>query len=284
MSRAHFAWLPVAAYVLGCGAHDFQARVNTLVARGAYAEAVTATRREPELEKALASAVLKQAARSNDAERRRRAFAELQLAGTRGRSVLQDLTRSSEPVTRALAYSALWSLGDSTARDALAPLATDADPELAALGYSALDADADRPLLMAALTEPNHARRSAAVRVLGKAEAEPEIQTALESVAKLDPEADVRAAAVAALGRYGAGAEPALVRALDDAAESVRFSAIAALTHVASESALARLARDLGAAPTPETLTAAASLLRLTPPREVDRARGVLERALSSAE
>jgi HEAT repeat protein len=287
MSRAQLGWLLILAHVLGCGAHDLQARMNTLVARGAYAEAVAATRaggREPELEKALANAVLAQAASSANAERRRRAFGELQLAGIRARPLLDDLTRSGEPLTRALAWQALLQLGDDAARDALRPLADSADPELAALGYSALDAERDRRRLMAALTEPNRARRLAAVSVLGAGEPAPEVRIALESVAKFDPEAALRASALGALAHYGASATPAIERALADEAQPVRVAAISALARIAGERELLLVGRDLGSVPSAETLTAAAALLRSSPAREPERAQGVFERGLSSGD
>ncbi|HKP64464.1 MAG TPA: HEAT repeat domain-containing protein, partial [Polyangiales bacterium] len=236
--------------------------MNTLVQRGAYAEAVAATRsggREPELEKALAQAVLEQAARSDNAERRRRAFGELQLAGTRARPLLQSLTRSSEPLTRALAWNALFQLGDSGARDELRPLADSPDPDIAALGYGALDAERDRPRLMAALVEPNRARRASAVRVLGSGDDAPQIRLALEAVAKLDPDAGVRAAALGVLGRYGSEATPTIERALGDEAQPVRIAAISALARIAGPHELDLVARDLGSIPRPETLTAAAA-------------------------
>jgi HEAT repeat protein len=287
MLQRRLGWLLIAGHVLGCGAQDLQARMNTLVQRGAYAEAVAATRaqgREPELEKALAKAVLEQAARSADAERRRRAFGELQLAGTRARPLLRSLTNSSEPLTRALAWQALSQLGDGAARDELRPLADSADPELAALGYTALDAESDRPRLVAALTEPNRARRLAAVRVLGAGERAPEVRSALESVAKFDPEAGVRAAALGALAHYGSEASAAIERALADEAQPVRIAAISALARIAGERELMLVGRDLGAVPSPESLTAAAALLRSNPAREADRAQAVFERALASGD
>jgi HEAT repeat protein len=106
----------------------------------------------------------------------------------------------------------------------------------------------------------------------------------LEGAAKLDPEPAVRAAALAALADYGSAATPAIERALSDEAQPVRVAAISALARIAGPRELALLGRDLGAVPSPETLTAAAACLRLSPAHEVERARAVLERALVSGD
>jgi HEAT repeat protein len=269
--------------------------MTSLVARGAFAEAVSATRaegREPKLEKALAEALLESAARSPDAVRRSRAFAELSLAGTRSRPILERLENAREPLTRALACSASMRLGDDGARDTLRGLASSPDPELSALGYGALEPDKDRPQLLAALTQPNRARRLAAVRVLQGAERSMEVRVALESVVQHDPEPGVRAAALIVLSKQGPESAVAVDRALDDESEPVRIAAFSALASIIPECTqgcdrahlLARLGRDLGSPPTPESLAAAAAMLRIPNLPEPERARDVFERGLESSD
>lgn len=300
-AAAYAVWtIAVSSCVLGCGGSDAHARLARLVDRGAYGEAVAATRakgREPQLEKALAEVLLEQAAKSADSERRRRAFSELALAGTRSRPVLSRLVAADRPLTRALAARAAMQLGDDGARDQLRELANSPEPELSALGFQALDPVTNRQQLVAALTEPNAERRAAAVSVLSSAAPAVELRAALEGVVRYDPDASVRAGALVALSKHGSAARAAIERALDDEAEVVRLSALSALgalaqqgcasnTESAEEAACdpagiyARLARDLGGVPTPETLTAAAVLLRAANAPEPERAREVFSRAL----
>src|SRR5262245_51419210 len=72
-TAARAVWtIAVSIGVLGCGGSDAHARLARLLDRGAYGEAVAATRakgREPQLEKALAEVLLEQAAKSADSER-----------------------------------------------------------------------------------------------------------------------------------------------------------------------------------------------------------------------
>lgn len=290
-------------YVLACGGQAFHQRMTALVDRGAYAEAVSATRsqgREPKLEKALAEVLLEHAAQSSDAERRRRAFAELALAGTRSRPVLDRLLEAKQPLTRALAWSASMHLGDDDGRATLRELAGSSDPELSALGFEALDPVEDRQQLLLALTQPNRARRAAAVHVLQRSPASSEVRVALEGVAKHDPDPGVRAAALPALAKQGAEAAPAIERALDDEAQGVRTAALFALAAVLAECSaepaaeraricdrdriVTRLGRDLGSPPTPESLSAASALLRIPNPPDPERARAVFTRALDAGD
>jgi hypothetical protein len=122
------------------------------------------------------------------------------------------------------------------------------------------------------------------VRVLGEADPAHEVKPALESVAKLDPEPSVRAAALAALADYGSDATATIERALSDEAQPVRIAALSALLRIAGPRELSLLGRDLGGVPSAETLTAAAGFLRLSPAREAERAQAVFERALSSGD
>jgi HEAT repeat protein len=288
--------------VLACGGQGFHQRMTALVDRGAYAEAVSATRsqgREPKLEKALAEALLESAAQSPDAERRRRAFSELALAGTRSRPVLDRLFEAKQPLTRALAWSASLQLGGDDAREMLRELAGSSDPELSALGFEALEPVKDRQQLLLALTQPNRARRAAAVRVLQRSPVASEVRVALEEVAKHDPDPGVRAAAVTALARQGAEAAPAIERAADDEAQGVRTAALFALAAVLVECGpepeaaericdrdriVTRLGRDLGSPPTPESLSAASAMLRIPNLSEPERARDVFTRALEAGD
>jgi HEAT repeat protein len=277
--------------------------MTALVDRGAYAEAVSATRaegREPKLEKALAEVLLQQAASSTDAERRRRAFTELSLAGSRSRPVLDRLQEASPPLTRALAWNASMQLGDDDARNLLRKLVDSADPELSALGFEALEPVKDRQQLLAALTLPNRARRATAVRVLLTSPRSSDVRVALEDVAQHDPEPSVRSGAVTALSKQGPDAAPALERALDDESESVRTAALSGLATVVSECPaqpaadpargcdreriLRKLGRDLGSPPTVASLAAAGAMLRVANAPEPERARDVFTRALQSGD
>jgi HEAT repeat protein len=303
MVRRSVCVASLAGYVLACGGHTLDSRITALVDRGAYAEAVSATRaqgREPKLEKALAEALLERAASSADAERRKRAFTELSLAGTRSRPVLDRLGDASPPLTRALAWSAAMQLGDDDAREMLRGLAGAADPELSALGFEALEPVTDRQQLLAALTQPNRARRAAAVRVLLRSPRSSDVRVALEAVARHDPEPSVRAGALTALSKQGPDAAPAIERALDDEAETVRIAALGALATIVPECPaapapdpargcdrdrlLAKLGSDFGSPPTPESLAAAAAWLRISNAPEPERARDVFTRALEAGD
>lgn len=291
--------------VLACGGHGnaFQSRMNTLVDRGAYAEAVSATRaagREPKLEKALAEVMLEREASSLDVERRSRAFAELSLAGTHSRPVLDRLQEAKPPLTRALAWSAAMRLGDDDSRNMLRALAQSFDPELSALGFEALEPDTDRKQLLAALTQPNRARRAAAVRVLLRSARSTDVRVALEGAVQHDPDVSVRTGALTALAKQGPAAALAIERALSDEAESVRIAALGALAEVVSECPvqpaagpvhscdrehlLTKLGRDLGSPPTVESLAAAAAMLRVANAPEPERARDVFTRALEAGD
>lgn len=273
--------------------------MTVLVDRGAYAEAVSATRaegREPKLEKTLAAVMLERAATSTDSERRRRAFTELSLAGTRSRPVLDRLSEAKQPLMRALAWKAALQLGDDSTRNLLRALASSPDPELSALGVEALKPDSDRPQLLATLTLPNNERRAAAIRVLSRGERSSEVETVLEDVARRDPEPAVRALALSALGKQGIQAAAAIERGLDDEAEAVRIAAFSALANVLPECPeqptercdrerlSAKLGRDLGSPPTPQSLAAAAAVLRLPASSDTDRSREVFTRALESGD
>jgi HEAT repeat protein len=277
--------------------------MTVLVDRGAYADAVSEARahgREPKLEKALAEVLLEEAARSNDSERRGRAFAELSLAGTRSRPVLDRLHDHAPPLTRALAWAASMQLGNDGAREKLRALASSDDPELSALGVAALEPVTDRRQLLAVITEPNRARRAAAVRVLQGSPISNEVKIALEAVVQHDPDAGVRSAAVMALAKQGPDAAPAVERAVDDESEAVRLAAFSALgtvlmncvsqpaadpAHTCDRERLLRLlGRDLGNPPTAQSLAAASAMLRAPNPPEPDRARAVFTRALEGGD
>jgi hypothetical protein len=106
----------------------------------------------------------------------------------------------------------------------------------------------------------------------------------LVEVSRFDPLPQLRAAALHALERYGAEAADALDGATQDPDEHVRAAALSALARVAPARAELILDRQLGAAVSSQSISAAVTLLNMQPPRQAARARATLGAALSSPE
>jgi HEAT repeat protein len=104
----------------------------------------------------------------------------------------------------------------------------------------------------------------------------------LIEASRMDPSPQLRAAALYALERYGAGAADAFEQATQDPDEQVRGAALAGFARVAPERAELELDRQLGAAVSARSIAAAVTLLSLQPARQVARAQAALSAALSS--
>lgn len=281
-------WVWLALCLSACGAGAAQTRVVSAVQHAQYAAALSTYREQGHdraLLRAMARAILENDAKLTDPQRQHAAFSELVLLGTRAKPMLEELCESERSnAIRARALAQLWALGDGAARAQLRAMALADDAAIADFAYPALDAQADAALLRAALTAPRTARRLAALRALSHVDGG--VLTTLDElaeIARVDPEASVRAAALLALERYGAAAQFAFERALRDEADaSVRVVAIEVFARALPESAASQLDQQLGAATSEQSLAAAVALLRMQPPREVARARDALKRGLDS--
>jgi HEAT repeat protein len=227
--------------------------------------------------------VLRYAARSSDPEVRRAAFIELSMLGTRAEPLLDELSEAAEPPpVRAEALRLRTQLGDASARETLRGLLDHPDPEISDSAVSALQPEQDQARLEAALRSPRSARRATALALLGRAPAEH--RALLIEASRFDPAPQLRAAAVYALERYGADAADALEQATQDPDEQVRAAALAGFARIAPERAEQLLDRQLGAAVSARSISAAITLLSLKPARQPARARAALAAALSSSD
>jgi HEAT repeat protein len=272
--------------LIGCATHAAEARVTEAVARADYATAVQVyehSGRDPGVLRAASQQLLLRAAASADPEQSRSAFTELSLLGTRERALLERLAEPSEPaLVRARALSIRTALGDSGAKSELRELLTDHDAAVVDHAYVALEPDSDWPTLETALLDARPERRSVALRLTARAA--PEHLAALSDVAKSDPLPSLRAAALQALERYGSAAAPAFEAATRDADADVRVAALTGYARVDPAAAEPLLDRQLGAAVSPESIAAAVALLRMSPQRQLERARAQLTAAVSTPE
>jgi hypothetical protein len=273
-----------AALLAGCTRGD---SIEAALARGSLPEALAAydalPEADPERLRPIAERLLHDAALAEDASLAERAFAELRLAGTRGRRVLEQLALASDPSRAARAWQGLAALGDGDARDRLRELLHSESSELRAL---ALEAEPEpepervRAALGAAQAELRRAGVQAARRLASRSGLEP----VLIELVRLDPDPGVRAAAALALTAAGDAAAGALDAALQDPVASVRSAALDALWAVAPERAELRVARLWGTDPGSESLEAARRALGAgVPPERAARAREHLLRGLSAA-
>lgn len=201
----------------------------------------------------LSSFLLEEQARADDEARREEALTQLSLAGTAGRPVLERLAEGGS--VHALAI--LAQIGSGSARDALRDRADDPDPIVRAAALLGLSIESDRARLLALAAEPSARVRSAACGRLAELAPESEARLVLEERARIDPDPSVRAAAVRALGEYGAAAIPLLRERLSDPIASVRMGAVAALFHADRDGARAALASLFEMPPSAQGIEAA---------------------------
>jgi HEAT repeat protein len=270
----------------GCAGASVQTRVASDVARGDFQAALSSYEREghaPAVLRALSEAVLLRAARSADPEERRAGFIELSMLGTRANELLELLSEPTEaPQIRAQALRLRTRLGDDAARRELRGLLDHQDPEVADQALQALQPGPDAVRLEAALRSPRSGARSTALSLLGRASLTYRAQ--LVEASRLDPQPQLRVAALHLLEGYGAEAADAFERATRDPDEQVQASALAGLARVAPERAELLLDRQLGAAASSSSIHAALTLLSSKPPRLVARAQAALTAALGSAD
>jgi HEAT repeat protein len=284
------AALLILAGLCGCAAQASFHAVSA-VERGVYSTAIrlyNENDHDPALLRDIAETLLLEEARRRDAPRRRAAFTELGLLGTRAEGLLDRLAEDKEkPEVRARALYLSMRLGDGGAREDLRGLLKDKDPEVGDVAYAALDPARDWERLSEALRAPRAGRRLIALQVIvdPRSSAPPaSALSELAEVSRVDPDAAVRAAALHALERFGAAGAPALEQALQDPDEGVRTAALESLARSDPARAEPALDRQLGAATSQESLSAAVALLRMKPARQPARAWDAVNRALGSGD
>jgi HEAT repeat protein len=277
--------LSVYVCLCSCAGSGLRSRVSSDIARGDFRGAYSRYEqdRSPAVLRTLSESVLLHAVRSSDPAERRSAFIELSMLGTRATELLDELSQSGESAAvRAEALRLRTQLGDDAARRELRGLVDHADPEVADSAVQALAPERDAQLLAAALRSPRPERRSTALALLGRAA--PEHRAVLIEASRFDPTPQLRVLALHALERYGASVADAVEAATQDPDEHVRAAALSALARVAPERAEPVLDRQLGAAVSEQSISAAITLLNMTPPRQAARARAAITAALSSSD
>jgi len=275
--------LSVYVCLCSCAGSAVSARVSSDIARGDYRSALSRYEqdRSRSVLRTLSESVLLYAARSTDPAERRAAFIELSMLGTRASDLLEDLSQPGESASvRAEALRLRTLLGDDAARRELRALVDHPDPGVVDSAVQALSPERDAALLAAALRSPRPERRSTALALLGRAG--PSHREVLIEAGRFDPLPQLRVAALHALERYGAPAADALEAATHDPEEHVRAAALSVLARVAPERAEPLLDRQLGAAVSEHSISAAITLLDMQPPRQPARARAAISAALSS--
>ena len=266
--------------------------VSSAVDRGDLAESIAAYDRfrshdgdDTALLARVAELLLELDARGEDVERRDAALHQLSLAGTAGRAALDRLAPAG--VTRALAI--LAEAGSDEARRALRDRIDDADPDVRAAAVLGLAIDTDRERLLALAAESSARVRAAAVARLGELAPESAARAVLEERARVDPDPSVRAAAVRALGPFGAGVVVILRERLSDPIATVRMAAVSALLAADRDAARPTLAALLATQPSAQGIEAARLLAtpaaRETPSdADASAARAYLVGALSATD
>lgn len=228
---------------------------------------------------------LELAAISEDPAERLAAVQQLAMGGTAATENLERLSRAeaAEPVIRARALQALARRGDDHAEAVLYGLADSDDPEVAALALSVADPEADRGRLLEALAHPSASMRREAALTIGEGELGREAILALSDLARVDPEARVRSAAVRALGGAGETAWDAIRARLGDPESSVRMAAIRSLVRVDATRARGPIGVLLSAPPSPAALEAARVLAMTGQGEDAVVARAYLHSAILAA-
>ena len=285
--------LCAALLLVACGSAP-RGRVVRAVERGDVDGALQAYERFREMEGAdadllanVAGLVLTRAATGDDATAQRAALGQLALAGTAGMPTLIRLAESDGVTPARLgALEALARRGREDAKLALRALADSPEPEVLAASVAGMDPVEDETLLLRLAGSPHAAVRRAALGALADRADQPPVAVLLAEVARSDPEASCRAAAVRALGGSGGIAVPLLRERLGDPAPSVRFAAVAGLMRADPERGRLALAPLLDVAPSPTGIEAARALIqRAEGPDELagaSHARAFLERALAA--
>lgn len=225
---------------------------------------------------------LELAALSEDPAVRLAAVQQLAMGGTAATENLDRLSRAEavDPVIRARALQALARRGDGHAEAVLYGLADSDDPEVAALALSVADPEEDRGRLLEALAHPAGSMRREAALKLGEGELGREGILALSHLARVDPEARVRSAAVRALGSAGEVGWDAIRARLSDPESSVRLAAIRSLVRVDRIKARGPIGVLLSAPPSPAAIEAARVLAMAGAGADATAARAYLHSAI----
>lgn len=239
--------------------------------------------------RAVAAAILEQAARSEQPRVREMALRQLELAGTPPLPAWERLSRDAPPNVRAQAWAHLARSGDSKARAKLQALDASGCPEARAARLRALRASLAMDDLLDALESHYAVERIAAAEALAAHAPDATARHALAEAARVDPDPSVRARATRSLGRFGEAAANALRGRLDAEQPRVREAAMSALLRVDAGAAISTLQRLSRGAPEPEGIRAARHLLsydlRHDLPPEIRRdTRRYLKRALDARE
>jgi hypothetical protein len=273
--------LALFAALSGCGAGprgrvaEAAQRGDFVAASGHYATLRASDGDDADLLAFVAEALLVSEARSGAPSRRSAAVQQLALAGTRGREPLERLAADMGPVgTEALV--ALARAGQRDARRVLRGLADSTAPEVRAAAVLGMEVEGDRTLVVAWCADPAREVREAACGRLGELAPDTDILRVLVERARIDPDAQVRSAAVRALGRFGGLAVLALRDRLSDAEPRVRAAALESLLRADREEGRGAAA-SLLETPTSQSTLEAARLLATTldpgiPPSTADRA------------
>lgn len=180
----------------------------------------------------MAADLLETEAEGADPSRRRQALSALHTAGTVSRQVFLRLRHSTDPSVRAAALAALARLGEYGAEAELRPFVDHETWDVVTAAVSVLSASSDRALLVTLLSHPAASVRREALTRLVVADETGGLRPELTKMARLDPDASVRAVATKGLGDFGQVAFEALRDRLHDEAVTVRLAAVRQLLAV----------------------------------------------------
>lgn len=244
-----------AAVLSALEAHD------TARALEAYETLRSADGEEPALLARIAANLLEAEAEGSDAQRRREALSALRTAGTVSRQVFLRLRYSTTPVVRATALASLASYGEYGAEAELRPFIDHEDWDVVSEAVTVFSAASDHARLVALLAHPAASVRRAALTKLVLAHATDALRPELTKMARLDPDASVRAVATKGLGDFGEVAFEPLRDRLHDEAVSVRLAAVRQLLKVDELRGRAALFDLLAMPPSLTSVEAAKTLL-----------------------
>ncbi len=234
----------------------------------------------------IAGALLEREATGDDEERSQAAFVQLTLAGTASEGLLERLGEHRRERVRARALGILARRGEDDAKEALRSMVDSEDPVVIAAALEGLDPHEETARLRSYLSHSSEEVRTTAASLLIRSAPDDETRIALAEIARVDPSARVRGAAVRSLGNYGPAALEPLRERLSDADMSVRLSAVGALADADRERAIAILGGMLDMGPSPASVEAARVLAQVPIPEDqpmpdgVVMARAFLKRAL----
>lgn len=201
--------------------------------------------------------LLEEASADVDRDVRREAVRELSAAGVPAQATLERVAEGTGPgATDALIT--LGRRGHGESLRLLRGMVEHEDAEVRAASVLSLEPVADRALIFALAIETSPVVRAAATLRLGAlGPSDADALALLEDRARVDPEPNVRGAAVRALGSFEASAIPALRERLSDPASPVRLAALEALVRADRAIARASIGALLAMPPAVESIEAA---------------------------